>query len=293
MKLALRYLRDQFHPLSRMRRYPVCRQIVNAFDVPVWMRMSGVDWKVRARLIRHASSILLPGGVEPEISCLFRTLAREAGVRSLWDVGANVGYYSWLMKSLLPDCTLRLYEPEPDNVRLIEETVRRARLKDVSVRAVAVSDHPTEVRFVRDPVSGFTGGIDTTSSTFSQRNWGVKGGVLRVQAVSLDDERVSAGRADLLKVDVQGHEEAGFWGARNMIQVDQPIIIFECFHGGSEINRMLYEKGYTVADAETMTAPSENTSNFVALPSSFAPRFQDLAQRWQRTLAELFAGSRN
>jgi hypothetical protein len=125
MNFTFRELRDRLHPLNRVRRYSACRQILNVFDVPVWTRMPGVKWKVRARLVRHASSFLLAGGVEPGISCLFRTIAQETGVRSLWDVGANIGYYSWVVKSLVPDCTVRLHEPEPDNLRLIEETIRR------------------------------------------------------------------------------------------------------------------------------------------------------------------------
>ncbi len=283
MNFKLGDVRDRFHPLSRLRRYRVSRNLLNACDVPVWMRMPGVEWKVRARLVRHASCVLLPGGVEPEISCLMRTIARETEVRSLWDVGANVGYYSWLVRSLVPDCTLRLFEPEPDNVRLIEQTVRRARLSDVMVRAVAVSDQGGQVSFIRDTVSGFTGGVNTNSSTFSQRNWGITGQTMAVPAVSLDDERAVTERVDLIKIDVEGHEEAVFRGARELIGADQPILIFECFHGAGEINRMLRNTGYVVADAETMTAPSGRTSNFVALPPKIGDPVQ-FRERWQSAL---------
>jgi FkbM family methyltransferase len=293
MNFTFRELRDRLHPLNRVRRYSACRQILNVFDVPVWTRMPGVKWKVRARLVRHASSFLLAGGVEPGISCLFRTIAQETGVRSLWDVGANIGYYSWVVKSLVPDCTVRLHEPEPDNLRLIEETIRRAGLDDVIVRPVAVSDQRAEVSFIRDTISGFTGEIDTSSSNFSERNWGIRGESVPVQAVSLDDERAATGRVDLIKIDVEGHEEAVIRGARELINNDEPIVIFECFHGGREINRMLYKKGYTVADAETMAAPSEDTSNFVALPARFNRDLLELAQSWQRRFVQIVGSSRH
>jgi hypothetical protein len=111
--------------------------------------------------------------------------------------------------------------------------------------------------------------------------------------VSLDDERAATGRVDLIKIDVEGHEEAVIRGARELINNDEPIVIFECFHGGREINRMLYKKGYTVADAETMAAPSEDTSNFVALPARFNRDLLELAQSWQRRFVQIVGSSRH
>src|SRR5215472_5239991 len=99
MSHHLHNVRNRFHPLHRLRRFAPSRFILRAIDIPVWTKMSGVNWKVRARLVRHASAIILPGGPEPGISALFTAIHRELGISSLWDIGSNVGYYAWLVKS--------------------------------------------------------------------------------------------------------------------------------------------------------------------------------------------------
>jgi FkbM family methyltransferase len=208
----------------------------------------------------------LPGGVEPEITSLFRAIVEEFGVRSFWDVGANLGYYSWLVKSLAPECVVRLFEPEPDNVVLMRQTIERGRLGNVVVRPVAVGDREAQMSFIRDPVSGFTGELAADSQSFAERHWGLRRTTLTVQTVTLDTERGQAGPVDLIKIDVEGHEEAVFRGGRHTIATDQPIIIFECFHEEREICSMLAAEGYVIADAETIQAPSRATSNFIAIP---------------------------
>lgn len=285
--MNLHSVRQQFHPLNRLRRYSFARAMLNAADVPIWTRMPGVNWKVRGRLVRHASAVLLPGGVEPGIFCTFQTIAKHVGVHSFWDVGANIGYYSWFVRSLAPECSLRLFEPELENIALIKETIKRAKLTCVTLRETAVSDHHGRQEFQRDQISGSTGGIADGPNTFSERQWGITGETIIVETVSLDHERASSNPVDLIKIDVEGHEEAVIRGALETIAADQPIIVFECFHGGHEINHALAERGYQVVDAETMTEPTATTSNFVALPPDLKDEREEIAKQWRSAMAEL------
>jgi hypothetical protein len=65
--------------------------------------------------------------------------------------------------------------------------------RDITVREVAVSDASGQRCFVRDEVSGSTGGIEDGESTFSQRQSNVAGTTCTVDTVSLYEERVHGG----------------------------------------------------------------------------------------------------
>ncbi len=280
MNSHLYRVRERFHPLNHLWGHRLSRRILRAIDIPVWAKLPGVDGKVRVRLVRHASAFLLPGGVEPGMAALFCAIAKRIGIRSLWDVGANVGYYSWLTKSIAPAAAVRMFEPEPDNIVLIHRTMRRMALSEMTLREVAVSDTHAQQSFVRDEISGSTGGIQQNGSTFSLRQWGVAGKTVTVNTVSLDEERDRVGPVDLIKIDVEGHEEAVIRGGRGTIEHDQPIVIFECFHGGAEIIGFLSSLRYWVGDAERMNDGMAAASNFLALPERYRSRLEALKQSW-------------
>jgi FkbM family methyltransferase len=282
--VTVQALRARFHPLFRLRRNSAMRALLRAIDIRIWTKVSTVEWNVRVRLVRHAVFILV-GQAEPSVVALFRAIAREIGIQTFWDVGANVGYYSWLVKSTAPGAEVRMFEPDADNLALIRETLDAARLSGVYLRPVAVSDHVGRDVFVRDDVCGSTGTLETAGDTFPQRHWRVAGTKVLVDTVSLDKERELSNSVDLVKVDVEGHEEAVIRGARSMIAHDQPILIFECFHGGAEIVEFLTAHRYSVGDAERPNQPvSVVTSNFVALPERLRNRVVPLAKTWAAEL---------
>ncbi len=274
-------VRERFHPLNVLRRHVLTRAALRAMDVPIWVKLPGVRWETKVRLVRHASFFTLSAGVEPGIFELFCTIRQQFGIRSFWDVGANVGYYTWLVKSIAPEAKIRMFEPDPDNLALVWETIRHANLPDIAVREVAVSDKCGTRCFARDRVSGLTGAIQDNGATYSERQWGVPARTVIVDTVSLDDERVAAEAVDLIKIDVEGHEEAVIRGALETIRHDQPILIFECFHGGNEIIGSLNPLGYTFLDAERMTSDLNMATNFVALPKQREARIDELLRRWR------------
>ena len=284
MNYWLYRVRDRFHPLNYLWRHALSRKALRTIDIPLWVRLPGVDWKVRVRLVRHASAFLLPGGVEPAILGLFRAIAREIGILTFWDVGANVGYYTWLTKSIAPKAEVRMFEPDADNTLLIRETMRKTGENGIILREVAVSDAQGQQRFARDELSGSTGGIQGTIGAFSQEQWGVSGPIVMVNTVTLDQERTRAETVDFIKIDVEGHEEAVIRGGRSTIEKDQPILIFECFHGGAEITEYLTGIGYWVGDAERMSDDLGGATNFLALPPRHRALLDRLTQSWSANM---------
>ena len=97
---------------------------------------------------------------------------------------------------------------------------------------------------------------------FSQRHWNVTGAAHTINTASLDEARANDGVVDLIKIDVEGHEEAVIRGAQRSIRNDQPTRIFECFHGGNEIADFLGSLGYWIGNAENLDDDLKNTTNF-------------------------------
>jgi FkbM family methyltransferase len=283
--------RDRFHPLNHLRRNALSRTILSAIDVPIWVSLPRIRWKVKLRLVRHASFIFLPDGGEPGISALVAAIVLQCGIRSFWDVGANIGYYSWLVKSIERAAQIRMFEPDPDNLALVRETIRRSALLDITLREVIVSDMCGVRCFARDSISGSTGGVLGKDVSYSEREWGLPPKFVRVTAVSLDDEWANAGAVDLIKIDVEGHEEAVIRGAFDTICCDQPILIFECFHGGREIINVLQPLGYLFIDADRRTSDLQIASNFLALPKRHHAILGKIGPRWRREMARATGNS--
>jgi FkbM family methyltransferase len=260
---------------------------VRSLDVAVWKKLPGVEWQVRVRLVRHASYFILSGGVEPSIFALFCAIGQQFGIESFWDVGANVGYYSWLTKSIASKAEVRMFEPDPDNLALIRETIRRARLSGVALREVAVSDRIGRKVFIRDAVSGSTGGVEEPGSTYSEREWGLRGSKIMVNSITLDAEWETANPPDLIKIDVEGHEEAVIRGACDLIRSCEPIIIVECFHGGGEICGFLSNLGYWLGDADRFVDDLTHASNFLAVPRRWHDALPSLKTSWSREMKKL------
>src|ERR1700722_17807691 len=116
---------------------------------------------------------------------------------------------------------------------------------------------------------------------FHWRHWHAATEPVIVTAVTVDDERrEQAEPVDLNKINVEGHEEAVIGGGRETIEKDQPILIFECFHGGTEITEYLSRIGYWVGDAERMSNELCGATNFLALPPRHQPLLDRLTQSW-------------
>ena len=282
----LRQIRESVHPLYRLRRHRLWRAALQACDVPYWGRIGDVDFKVRARMISHAGALRIRGGTEPGIFALLRAIGEVLRPACFWDVGANIGYYSWLFKSWFPNTRVRLFEPDPSNAGLIEQTLRRAGLDGISLHCFAVSDISGIRNFVIDEVSGFTGSLATDQDSFALRHWQAPGRVVMVQTLRLDDARNAQNWAvDLIKIDVEGHEEAAFRGGGETITRDKPVIIYECFHESSPIMDFLKRLGYSIFDAERPREDLRGATNFLALPEQYQPAIEKLTIRWKQEMA--------
>jgi FkbM family methyltransferase len=270
---ALQTIRQHFHPLYQVRKLSWGRRLVDLVDVPVWLRMSGIGFKVRGRLISHGLPHYINGWMEPGPSALALVIARTFEIRSFWDIGANIGFYSWLLKTEQSELEIVLYEPLPANATMIRQTLERNRLSRVTIVPAAVSDSVgRSVLFTEN--TGISGTLEADRSSYEALNWNDSS--FEVPTLTLDSEQAHRMPPDFLKIDVEGHEASTLLGAREILETTQPFVLIECIHGGHCLGA-LTKSGYKIVNADRLREDDwQGATNFLALPARYAERAREI-----------------
>jgi FkbM family methyltransferase len=139
--------------------------------------------------------------------------SRARGAKVIFDVGANLGIYSFAALACEASATVHAFEPTPEIAAQLRKAAELNGLR-IGVHEVAVSSkagHAKLNRFRGD--WGTNGGMNFV---FGSANTGDPN---RVSTIRLDDfcHENDILRIDLLKVDVQGHEYEVFLGAKNLL----------------------------------------------------------------------------
>lgn len=159
------------------------------------------------------------------------------------DLGANLGLFTIFMLSMYPDAQITAFEPDPDNARLLRQTVQRNRYSDRVVLHEACA-MPT------DGLVSFSSG----AHQFSRISDDGEEGIVQVRGV---DVVPFLRDADLLKMDIEGAEWAlladpRFGAARNVVMEYHPMLCPSPDPRGL-LGSLLEDRGYKiVADDEPM-----------------------------------------
>lgn len=168
----------------------------------------------------------------------------------VWDIGANVGLFSFAAGALAgPEGRVLAVEPDMDLVRLLRRSCglkENAKL-NVDVLAAAVSDTPGIARFniaERGRAANYLDGVWASTQT---------GGVREVQlvpTVTLDSLLDHFAAPRFVKIDIEGAEHLALRGAKRLLAEIQPVILCEVTAQRSmEVARLLEMYGYTFYDA--------------------------------------------
>ena len=150
-----------------------------------------MSFKVRGQFVSHGVAYGLIGPQEQNPTSLAMVCLRHFRFRSFWDVGANFGYYSWLLKSAAPKLEILLLEPLPTNAKLIRDTLRRNQFSNVTLIEAAASDNPGSGILHADTLSGATSSL-REQETFEQRYFGIASKPIEVSLTSIDEIRQEA-----------------------------------------------------------------------------------------------------
>jgi len=180
---------------------------------------------------------------EAETLQVLAGILRERPAPTVFDVGANTGFYSMAALALAPTACVHAFEPVPRIAQALTTNIMVNGLSNrVRVNTCAVAEHSGQVELhVPDETWG-----NATLNVDGFR--GLAGHVEHVEAVTLDDYVAmhAIERIDVLKIDVEGHEDAVLRGARSVLARHRPAVLCECLPelDADAFNHLISEFGY-------------------------------------------------
>ena len=176
---------------------------------------------------------------------------------TIFDVGANIGYYA-IMESKLVGDTGRIIAVEPShtNVELLQRNLSLNSLGNVTVLQGAISDKVGKAKFHLSYQSNLNTFHDVGSGSEH-----LSGASIDVETQTIENLAKNYGAPDLIRMDVEGHEVAVLNGAMGAIEAGkiQPLVIFETHlsrysstNNMANVLKRMFDLGYGV----TMAASS-------------------------------------
>jgi FkbM family methyltransferase len=136
------------------------------------------------------------------------------------DIGANIGYFTaHLARAVGPAGTVHAFEPAPANLALLRHNLALNQLDQVVVHPVALGEQPGEATL---HLSDFNGGMHRLYDSVC-----CEGEAVSVPVQCLDD-LFAPGSVALIKIDVEGYEQAVLRGARRLLSsAPRPRLVSE------------------------------------------------------------------
>lgn len=195
--------------------------VVVSYRVPYWQQfplpilagpLSGSRWLPASggKIVR-----LICGTYEKAQSQLFHQHVTADSI--VFDLGANVGYYTLLAAKLAHQGQVVAFEPEPRNAAFLRSNIAANGCRNVSIHELAVASATGYAKFKM--------GSGTGTGTLADE------GTLKVKTIKLDEFVASSGlRPTHLKIDVEGAEIDVLCGGLETLQACRPTI-FLSTHG--------------------------------------------------------------
>ena len=151
-------------------------------------------------------------------------LARKAGIHVIYDIGANVGTWTLLAKSLIPAAHIHAFEPLPRHQT--DFLCKCFTITDVTLHPIAVgSDNSTKAFHVTD-FSDASSLLRPTEESWKQ--FGVREvNELPMQVFRLDDYKKMRHlpNPDLIKLDIQGYELEALRGCSECLESTKAVLV--------------------------------------------------------------------
>jgi len=167
--------------------------------------------------------IFCNGCHEPQLTSLLLPLLKPG--MTVFDIGANIGYYTLLMARKVGRAgRVHAFEINDHVIDLLAQNLQRANVGNVTLVRRAVARTTGEVEFFVPRAGDEAEGSLRKSARYDAAR------TVRVASVSLDDyiRENKIEKVDLMKIDVEGAEYEVFEGAKNLLSSEhRPIIMFE------------------------------------------------------------------
>ncbi|KAB8033349.1 FkbM family methyltransferase [Fluviispira multicolorata] len=144
------------------------------------------------------------------------------------DIGANIGIFSIMMANKFPKMSIYSFEPEPDAFNCLNNTIKKNNIKNVNLNKHAISNKISQEKFYYDSRNHGGHSLDPQSI--------IDEGSLISHSLNVNIETLDhfigqncIPKIDIIKIDVQRHEDKVLEGAINSIQKFRPILLIECY----------------------------------------------------------------
>ncbi len=274
------WIRDA-HPLHSLRRFKWYQRLPRYFDPLVKTRLHQFPRPVYLRLLSHASLILDSTTHETSIGETFRAILSAIPDKSggFWDVGANIGWYTYLCASARPSFSIVSFEPDAKNLECLRRTSRAWNLANHLVVPAAVAEQSGRATFYLDEVTGATGTLRDTGDTFGAAYYGVAPRPVDVSTISLDEFARDHQPPSVIKLDIEGTELSALRGGSRLIERFQPVLFLETCYQRPEIFSFLKNFGYQLYDSDRRGQVDNTTVNLIAFVPDRFPMIENALSR--------------
>jgi FkbM family methyltransferase len=140
---------------------------------------------------------------------------------SVFDIGANMGWYSINIAKSFPSTKVHAFEPIPKTYSFLERNIKINGVTNVVAHHFGLSNENRELTFYFYP----EGSGNASSANLSER---IDAELVTCRVERLDDfVRANDLTVDFIKCDVEGAELFAFQGATATLQRDKPIVFTE------------------------------------------------------------------
>lgn len=270
---------SRVHPLHTLRKSSLFRVITRRFDPVIRWRSPLLSRPIYLRLISNASLIADPKRQEDSIRQTFIAILTAlphstGGV--FWDIGANIGLYSWCCANARPDFHIVSFEPDAKNVECLRRTSAAWNLTAHDIVPRAVAEQVGRTIFFTDEISRATGTLEPAAGAFNATHYGAVPRGVEVETISLDHLIAEAWAPPLVvKIDVEGAELRVLRGGQRLFAEHRPILLLEIFGDRPRTFALLEEFGYDCFDSDRRAPITAESVNVLAVARDLDHRVAD------------------
>lgn len=163
---------------------------------------------------------------------LYRLKEKEFSKIHVFDIGANIGYFSLLEANILgDDGEIYAIEAEPNNAERLAENISINDYSNVEVWQIAAGAERTELELSRRSSSNIHRMTDVLDDKTSMDTINVD---VRPIDSLIAEKEIGEEELILVRMDIEGYEGHAFNGMSKLLNSDRPAYIFAELHPGVE-----------------------------------------------------------
>ena len=192
---------------------------------------------------------------------------KQAGIKTIIDVGAHAGEFASAVRAILPDARIYAFEPLPDCYDKLQK--KFAHLDSFRAFNVAIGDKCGQVTFWRSSFSKASSALPMAKLHQQAFPWSARMDPLTVQMKTLDDYlgELEIKPKVLLKLDVQGYENRVLRGGVQILKWVDYLLVevsFRPLYDGQpsfdEVYEFLVEAGFSYGgNLDQLFSPLDNS----------------------------------